>query len=318
MERFSYYLRDAFASAGYSATILAREDIVGFSARLLRWSRLVGMQQPLLGWLLGRMAERRGFDVCFTNGMLGWNLRGKRVVNVQHGTFARAAVRIDKGRFLLKYLMKFHCWARFEGLAARRAAICVAVSNETRESVELYYAAKNVRVIPNAVDTERFKPLGIPKKNQAIFVGRFEYAKGKGILEGMRSFLEGRGWSLAVAETLSQEELATAYNESRVFLLPSLHEGCSYALLDAMSCGLPFLASPVGLVSDFASEGLFSECIVAEQSVGAYITKFEALAGMSGNESSRLTGTLRDYILRLHSIEDFNRSYVSLALEQHD
>jgi glycosyltransferase involved in cell wall biosynthesis len=234
---------------------------------------------------------------------------------VQHGTFARAAVRIDKERFFFKYLMKFYVWATFEGLAARRATQCVAVSNETKESVEMYYHAKNVRVIPNAVDTDFFQPTGIQKKNQAIFVGRFELAKGKEILEGMKNYLELCGWNVLVAEKLSQKELAVAYNESKVFLLPSLHEGCSYALLDAMSCGLPFLASPVGLVSDFVEQKLFPECVVSVQTLESYQESFKKLIELSDDELEDLTVRLRNYILQSHSINYFNDAYLLLIKE---
>jgi glycosyltransferase involved in cell wall biosynthesis len=313
VERFTYYLANAFLGDGHEVLILGKEDVFGISKKILDLSKYVGLQQPVLGFLLGRKAQQIGFDICITNGMLGWNVKGGHILNVQHGTFARAAVRIDKGKSFLKYVMKFYLWAQFEGLAARRATKCIAVSNETKESIEKYYNVKNVLVIPNAVDTEFFKPVNLNKKNQAIFVGRFEYAKGKDILEGFKKHLESIGWNMVIAENLNQDELVTAYNESKVFLLPSLHEGCSYALLDAMACGLPFLASPVGLVSDFVSEKKFNECVVIQQTLESYIEKFHVLNDLSSEQQISLRGELRAYIMNTHGINDFTNRYLSIA-----
>jgi glycosyltransferase involved in cell wall biosynthesis len=244
--------------------------------------------------------------------MLGWNIKDKPTINVQHGTFARAAVRIDQKRNIFKYFMKRYIWGFFEGLVARRATACVAVSKETKESVSMFYGRNDAVVILNAVDTELFKPEINQKKNQALFVGRFELAKGKEILEAMDAYLPTKGWSLSVPQGKSQEELAVLYKESQIFLLPSLHEGCSYALMDAMACGLPFLASPVGLVPELEAQRLFKDCIVHTQTPGAYIQAFEKIINKTANEKAQLSEQLRQYILQNHSIAVFEEKYNSL------
>ncbi len=310
-ERFGFYLRDGLQKAGHTVTLIGREDLSPFQSKIVALKKKFGMEHPALGYFLGRIAKKRGFDVCVTNGMLGWNLKRGKIVNVQHSTFAKAADRIDRGNWP-KFFMKKYVWGFLEGLAARRATRCVAVSQETKESVEHYYHAKNVVVVQNATDTELFFPMSLEKKNRALFVGRFEHAKGREILEGLKKYLNAKGWELFVAEKLTQKELAAAYNESKVFLLPSLHEGCSYALLDAMACGLPFLASPVGMVPELVKEEVFAECIVSEQTVEAYVKKLEHLIGLSDEENAKLSKDLRAYILKFHSIEPFNAAYQSL------
>lgn len=316
VERFCYYLRDIMADEGNSVELLSWEGFSGFSMFLFKASKYVALQQPVLGWLLGREALKKGFDVCITLGLLGWNIASRKTVNVQQGTFARAAIRVDRNRNTIKYLIKRYVWGYFEGLAGRRATRCVAVSNETKESTQKYYGVAHVDVIANASDTSRFKPMGLPKKDQAIFVGRFEYAKGKGVLDGVRPYLESQGWSLLVAEQLSQEELAIAYNESKIFLFPSLHEGCSFALVDAMACGLPFLASPVGLVPDFLHEGVFQQCVVIEQTVDAYLAKMKPLMSMDEAQQRDMSESLRSYVLEKGlDLESFRRSYLAILRE---
>ena len=319
VERFSEYLRRAASEAGFEAVIVGREDLrVGKRAVCAAFA-CVGLGQPALGFALGCLARRRGFDVCVTNGLLGWNLTGRGIVNVQHGTFARAAERIDRGRSPTKFFIKRYLWGAFEGLAARRARICVAVSEETRESVVRYYRRSDVCVVLNAVDTALFAPgsradargaLGLsPDERIAVFTGRFEFAKGRDILERMQA--QG-GMRLLVAESHSQERLALLYRAADAFVLPSLHEGCSYALLEAMSSGLPFVAGPVGLVADLVRQGLFPECIVTEHAYEAYKQAFESLCAMDPDGKAKLTAALRSYIVESHGLERFNGRYLEI------
>ncbi len=315
VERFSFYLQDCFIKNGHKVSILSKEDLSPLQALIVRLKKYAGFEQPALGYFLGRKALQQGFDVCVTNGMLGWNIAGKPTINVQHGTFARAAVRIDRSRNIFKYVMKRYIWGSFEGLAARRAIKCIAVSKETAKSVSMFYGRKDVGVILNAVDTNLFAPSDKTKKNQALFVGRFEIAKGKEILEQMDIYLRSIGWDLVVPQGKSQEELSVLYKESQVFLLPSLHEGCSYALMDAMACGLPFLASPVGLVPELKEKGLFADCIVHIQTGDAYFEAFKKLVHKSEQEKAQLSQELRNYIIEYHSIDQFNQKYSALLNE---
>jgi len=325
VERFSFYLQDYFEKSGHAVTLLGVEDLNFGMACVMAFAKLIGMQMPVLGYFLGRKALNQGFDVCVTSGLLGWNIKNRKTINVQQGTFAKAAERVDLNRNAMKYLMKRYGWGFFEGLAGRRATRCIAVSEETKKSLEYYYGVKNVQVIVNATDPTFFSPQdkiacrqqwGIaPDQKVAIFVGRFEYAKGKDILEEVKKYLEEKGGELIVAERYSQKELVTLYGASDIFLLPSLHEGCSFALLDAMSVGLPFLASPVGLVADFLQKGLFLSDIIETPSADLYIKKMEGIFSLSEDQRSKLSHELRDYILKSHDISTVGKIYESLAKE---
>lgn len=309
VERFATYMERGFIERGNEVVVIDKNSISSWARIVVALSRYVALQPVALGYFLGRHAMTVKCDAVVTNGLLGWSLYAtnqQKIINVQHGTYARSAERIDRGHHWIKYVIKRFVWGFFEGCAARRSSVCVAVSEETAESVSRYYNPRRIVVIHNAVDTEFFKPLAeVSKKNQVIFVGRFEYAKGQVILEGFRDYLKSKGWSLVVAERLTQDELRSAYNESQVFLLPSLHEGCSYALLDAMACGVPFLASPVGLVADFKARNQFAPCVVTSQTIGAYIQAFEDLIGMDPNRFQGLSREIRQYVIDNH---DLNRA----------
>lgn len=51
------------------------------------------------------------------------------------------------------------------------------------------------------------------------------------------------------------EALLAAYAALELFVLPSRYEGCSSAMIEALMCGRPVLAAPVGGVDDWIEEG---------------------------------------------------------------
>ena len=149
--------------------------------------------------------------------------------------------------------------------------------------------------IPNGVDTQRFYPVSWVQPEQMvrrverlfICVARLEYAKGIDVLlhawaqmmlfppvwrEGLRPRLRlvGDGACRAQLERLatelgiqeSVEFCGTRYDVERLlqdawgFVLPSRWEGMPNALLEAMSCALPCIATRVSGSEDILEQGL--------------------------------------------------------------
>lgn len=146
--------------------------------------------------------------------------------------------------------------------------------------------------IPNGVDLEMFRPVASGEKEKLrqelgwdghvfLFVGRF--AKDKLRLDIFQNVLEawkqvnfdgflvlvGEGPLEADYQKLIQlknlqdrvkilgprSDVGKLYQAADVFLLPSITEGLSNAMLEAMACGLPVMGSNVSGINDVIREG---------------------------------------------------------------
>jgi len=166
---------------------------------------------------------------------------------------------------------------------ARRVSRFVAVSDEVRASIlsQLGPIADRIRTIPNGVDPERFRrdgdrfalrrELGVDRDAPLILtVGRLTEQKGhRYLLEATASVLHTHRdlHLLLVGEGELRDALARQAEESGIaahvhflgvrddvpsllasadlFVLPSLWEGLSVALLEAMVSGMPIVATDV-------------------------------------------------------------------------
>lgn len=119
-----------------------------------------------------------------------------------------------------------------------------------------------IEVIPNCVDSERFRPRARPQDGviRVLFSGNPSLRKGIQWLRGIAKRLQpgirilcatglrgdGNVPAAAAIEPLgsvSYEEMPTLYNSVDMLLMPTVREGMSLAVLEAMSSGLPVVAS---------------------------------------------------------------------------
>lgn len=97
------------------------------------------------------------------------------------------------------------------------------------------------------IDLDIFKPMQVEKKYDAIYVGR--RAKNKGIelfeaaTRGLRTLIVD-GWAA------DAREIALLMNQSMMLVMPSYNEGGPRVVLEALACGIPVLATQVGIVPE--------------------------------------------------------------------
>jgi N-acetyl-alpha-D-glucosaminyl L-malate synthase BshA len=155
-----------------------------------------------------------------------------------------------------------------------------AVSRFLKEkTLTNYYIDKDIRVIPNFVDTELFKPKedcnfrkNIASQGEKILVHTSNFRNVKRVPDTIKIFeqvqkeipskliLVGDGPDRSECERLcrelklcdkvkflgKQDGLTEILSASDVFLIPSQSESFGLAALEAMACGLPVVSSSVG------------------------------------------------------------------------
>jgi glycosyltransferase involved in cell wall biosynthesis len=167
----------------------------------------------------------------------------------------------------------------------RRSRAITAVSSAVADHGARLCPELPVQVIPNTVDVERFRPPvetnGSQGKNQTIlFLGRFARNKGPQYLveaiprvlseipEASFDFIGDGPLRDSLAKRMAElglngkarirgkvPEVVPVLQGAGVVVRPSLTEGMPLAVMEAMACGRPVLASRVGGTPDLIHDG---------------------------------------------------------------
>jgi 1,2-diacylglycerol 3-alpha-glucosyltransferase len=169
----------------------------------------------------------------------------------------------------------------------------ISVSPFGQKFIRQYLAIKNkIKIVPNGVETDIFRPqesdylqrkLSIKRTDKiALFVGRLAENKrplflislakkyfpkkchlvlvGDGPLKGRIKEAISGNQNLHLLEYVAHKSMAKLYQSSDVFLLPSKSEGLSLSLLEALSSGLPVIATPQCRYKKIIQNGINGYC----------------------------------------------------------
>lgn len=192
-------------------------------------------------------------------------------------------------------------------LSHRTIAVSDAVARHARR---LGARPGSVITVPNGVDTRRFSPATSNGGSapRVIFVGRLIFNKGPQFLldaipevlsrhpgtqfdivgDGpMRRELQSRaarqGLNGRVRFLGERDDVERLLTEADVFVRPSLLEGMSLTVLEAMASGLPVIATPVGGTAELVDDGVTGYLVEP----GGRTQLAERLCALLGNRDLR-------------------------------
>lgn len=167
----------------------------------------------------------------------------------------------------------------------KKAEKVVACSTGLKELAQKTNPIQNMEVIPNGINTELFKPDAVRRPGDKFIVtqGGTRLTERKGIKYLIKAIhiisshypriylkiigegdekesLENQCRELGIDSRVEflgkipNQKLPVYYQEASLFILPSLNEGMSNAMLEALASGLPIIATNTGGASELVRE----------------------------------------------------------------
>jgi glycosyltransferase involved in cell wall biosynthesis len=214
-----------------------------------------------------------------------------------------AIKKILKKPVVSGYHLPLHSWGRMRDIYINTIGRQLLGEFDAHHILNNYFlyllklwGLKNIYLIQNGVDTERFRPRSLMKKQKKfriLFVGRLVFEKGidilcesikmlnenKAFLENVAFIIAGSGPMEPVVQRLSEqypnvtylgylgESLPKIYRECDLFVMPSRGEIFPLVLLEAQASGLPVIAFDVA----------GPRCILVNEVTGTLVQKEDAV-----------------------------------------
>ena len=275
--------------------VAARESVEGLDVHHPRYAMIPKVGMRWHGWMMYRSVlpyvERvqREFDFDLIDA---------------HYIYPDGFAAVEIGRRLQRPVVvsargsdihQFGAIPAIRGLLVRtltQAQAVIAVSRSLRDGmVALGVPAEKIAVIPNGVDSAKFRPsprekareaLGLPPGRMILSVGNLTMGKGfdrivralpvlasdhslgdvQLVIVGEGGYRDelsaliaslGLGGRVRLQGDVHHEELRMWYNAADVFCLATRYEGWPNVILEALACGTPVVATPVGGIPDIVT-----------------------------------------------------------------
>lgn len=260
---------------------------------------------PIDNWLFNKTIARHTKDIIAdvyeSHTVSGYQFikilrnqkRKEPFIQTIHGVLADEYLQAAKTRYLSLQakIANLVMWrlSKLEKQAAKKANLIITISNYTKNKIiELYSIKKEkIRIVPNGVDLQKFKPLdnqikiknqfGVKNRPCLLFVGRLIPRKGLSFLvqaakqiikkENQTIFLivgEGPQKNQLISDLkrnrllknfiflgdVKEKNLPLIYNCADIFVFPSIQEAQGIALLEAQATSKPVVSFNTGGISE--------------------------------------------------------------------
>ncbi len=110
----------------------------------------------------------------------------------------------------------------------------------------------------------------------------------------------GNSESVRLLEPVTPEELPSLYASFDALLIASRYEGGPYTMLEAMACGVPVIATPVGLVPAVIEDGVNGIRVECTNSVPALVNALNRFLALSADQRREMGERGRATVVEHH------------------
>jgi glycosyltransferase involved in cell wall biosynthesis len=196
----------------------------------------------------------------------------------------------------------------------------IAVSESVADEARTHYAARGVHTAPTGVDRSVFFPranrrelrdkYAIPQDAfVGVFLARWDLDKAIDVLEQVVAKTPDIFWllvlgsgascpltnpTLRIVQNIDREEVAERLSLADFLFHPARYEGFGLAMVEALACGLPVIAAPVGVMRTVGQDPLCRSLLLPPYSGGKERVIAAAIRAIDRlRQDNRLRDTLR-------------------------
>lgn len=259
---------------------------------------------------------------------------GLPIVATLHHAAHRAELDPYKGRLRSAY---HRYWIRaLERRTMARAAHVVAVSAFAAATARSAVLDREIRVIHNGVDVETFRPPVQRRRHRPfrlLYVGKWAPLKGVDLLApllrelgpdfelcytggqaaaGLRPSMPANMRDLG--RLAGAEAVARAMQDADAFVFPSRSEGFGMAVVEAMACGLPVIATRGSALAELVLDGS-TGILCGQDDIRAFAAAARRLAGEEPLHAS-IARAARERAVDAFSIERMVDAYIETCYRE--
>ena len=253
-------------------------------------------QEEIMKWLIKayslskKLSKKNKYDYChcwfgFPSGLVGMMLDIPYLVALRGSDVPGFNKRFGFQYIFLKPLIK-RIWKKADKITA---------NSEDLKKLALRTMDIEIGVIPSGVDIDEFRPVKKTFAKKLVSTGRLIPRKGYKYLiralskvKGFELTLIGGGnhetelmkmaYSMNVSVSfpgcIDHSKIAKAYQKADIFIMPSLNEGLSNSMLEAMACALPVIVTDTGGASKLVKG---NGIIIEKESVDSIVDALNSL-----------------------------------------